>query len=328
MPGLGHRGYLRLATETAFANNTPSALGVEYMPVTAEGFKSVPSYIWPEGIRAETVTRRKVQGAIKASGNISWEVDVEDGIGIILKNTLPLEEFTNLGAGNGGSHVFKVGDLQLPPSMCFRICRDLVADPTNIWDYVGARVKKLGFNAAEGAILKATADFSAQKGTAGAANVTPSYTTQNPLVYYQGSITVQGQSVNVKSFKLDIDTGLIEGRGMLGSQYDQQAQKGMYKVTGELDTYFDSMTQVNDFLNATDVDITLNFLGTALGSSTRQLQFELPTAQFTGEPPVIANPKEIMLKLPFTAYRSGTGGLNNIDELIVITLLNSIQTTY
>jgi hypothetical protein len=328
MPGLGHRGWLALAGETAFANNVPNAIGREFIAFTSENFTSIPAYIWPEGVRAERVTRRKVQGAVKAHGTLAWEADVEDGIGIMLKNTLPLEQFTNLGPGNGGLHVFTVGDLQLPPSMCFRINRDTIADATNVWDYVGGRMKKLSFAAAEGQLLKMTADISLQKGTPGAGLLAPAYTTQNPLVYHQGTVTVSGVSVPVKSFKMDIDTGLIEGRGQLGSQFVQQMQPGMYKIQGELDIYFDNMNQVNQFLNAVDVDITLNFLGTALGTSTRQLKIEMPTAQFTGNPPTIGNLNEIMIKLPFTAYRSGNGGINNIDEAVQISLLNSVQQSF
>lgn len=325
MPALGHRGYFRLAGETAFANNTLNAFGAQYIPILSENFLNIPAYIFPEGARAERVTRRKVQGAVKAGGTISWEPDVEDGIGILLKNTLPLEVFTNLGAGNGGLHEFAIGDLQLPPSMCFRISRDVVADPNNIWDFVGGRVKKLTFNAAEGQLLKATADISCQKGTQGAAQVAPSYTTQNPLVFHQGTLTVGGVTINAKSFKLDIDTGLIEGRGQLGSQYVQQMQPGLYKIAGEVDAYFDSIAQVNQFLNATDIDISLNFLGTALGTSTRQLKFQMSTCQFTGTTPNIASLNELMLKLPFTAYRSGSG---NPDDAIVVSLLNSVQQSY
>lgn len=325
MPALGHRGWGRFATESGWANNTPNALGVQYLPFKSESFKVTPAYLFPEGIRAERVLHRKVQAAIKANGAVAWDVDVEDAIGIFLKNILPNEDFTNYGPGNGALHVFTVGDLQLPPGICARICRDTIADASNIWDFVGGRVKKLSFSAAEGGLLTCSADVNFKTGTQGAGVLTPSYTTQNPLVYHQGTITVAGVSVAVKSFKLDIDSGLIENRGRLGSQYSQQQQPAMYKITGEIDTYFDSLTQVNQFLNGTDVDITLDFLGTALGSSTRELKFQLPTVEFTGETPTIANPNEIMLKLPFTAYRSGNGAT---DEAILISLLNSVQQSY
>jgi hypothetical protein len=325
MPGLGHRGWLRLATETAWANGVANALGVQYLPFKTESLRNTPAYVFPPHIRAERNERRKVQTSVKAGGSLAWDVDVEDVIGILLKNILPTEDFTNLGSGNGGRHIFTPGDDTLPPGLVARINRDVTADANNIWEYVGGRVRKLDFSASEGGLLEATADLSFKSGAQGAGNATPSYTTQNPLVYHQGAITVAGQSVAVKSFKLSIDAGLLDGRGQLGSQFIQQQQPGMYKISGEIDTYFDSLDQVNQFLDAVDVDITLDFLGTALGTSTRQLKFQLPTVQFTGEAPTIANPQEIMLKLPFTAYRSGNGGL---DEAIAVTLLNSVQQTY
>ena len=324
MPGLGHRGYFGLASETAWGNNTPNALGREFMPILSESLISAPAYLFPAGSRASRTLQRKVQGAIKAGGNISWEVDVEDGIGILLKNILPQEDFTDYGAGNGALHVFRQGDSQLPPGICCKVFRDTVADPTNIWDYVGGRVKKLSFTAAENQMLKATCDLSFQKGTAGAANVQPAYTQQNPLMFHQGTFTSSAGVVNVKSFKLDIDSGLMEGRGQLGSQFAQQAQPGMYKFSGDVEAYFDNMLQVNAFLNATDVALTLNFLGTLLGNQTRQLQFQLPTVQFTGSPPVINGPGEIMIKLPFEGYQNDA----TTNDPLIITLLNSIQQSY
>ncbi len=326
MPGLGHRGYLALAGETAWANGIPNALSWQYMQIVNETLKSHVIKNFPEGIRqARDLSRRMVPMGITADGALTWDVDVEDCLGILLKNTLPNETTTDNGAGNGGLHVFVPGDALLPAGLTSIVNRDTTADATNIWQYFGGRVKKLSFSAADGGLLKGTADLDFQKGTPGASGLTPSYTTQNPLVYHQGTITVAGASVNVKDFKVDIDTGLLVHRGILGSRFSNQQQPMVYKVSGEITAYFDNMNMVNDFLNAVDVQITLNFLSTALGTSTRRLQFDLPTVQFTGDPPTLAGMGEIMLKMPFTAYRSGNGAP---DNLIAVSLLNSKRTAY
>ena len=325
MPGFGHRGKLRLFGETAYGNNTANALGAEYISFESEGMDVKPEYVFVKGIRASRDTFRKIQGPINAKGNLKWQPDVEDGIGIFLKNILPLEEFTNLGAGNGGQHVFKVGDTQLPPSIAMRINRDTVADAGNIWDFTGGRISKISFSADEGKPLECSVDLVFQNGVSGAADFAPSYTTQNPLMYWQGSLTIGGQTIAAKSFKLDIDAGLISARGQLGSQLIQQPQPGSMKVSGEIDAYFDSLQYITDFLQGNDVAIALNFSGSALGTSTRQLEFLLPVAGLIGTSPTIQNMNEIMQKLPFQAWRNGNG---SPDETIVVTLLNSVQQSY
>ncbi len=202
--------------------------------------------------------------------------------------------------------------------------RDTTPSSTNVWSYTGGRVRKLSFEATEGALLKTTADISFQKGVASATGQSPSYSTENPLVYHQGVLTVDASAVAVKSFKLDIDTGLIDKRGKLGSAYQQQQQPGVFKVTGEIEAYFDSMTLVNKFLAGADSALVLTFTGSAVGSSTRSLIFTLPYVQFMGESPNITGPEgEIMLKLPFTAYQPVSG-----TDLITVALTNSKRTDY
>lgn len=325
MPALGHRGYVGIATETAWGNGTPDASGWQFIAVENESIKGVQKKLIVPGIRASREAKRLVQLGQVASGAFTWPVDPEDGIGLLLKNILPTEVTTDHGSGNGGTHLFSPGDSALPVGMTFLSSRDTTVDATNIWQAVGGRIKKLQFSAAEGAMLKCTADMDYQQSQDAATGQSPSYTTQNPFVYHQGAFSIGGSPANCKGFTLDVDSGLLVGRGTLGSKFSQQQQPLMYKISGTCDLYFDSMTEVNDFMNGTDRSLQLNFLGTAVGSSTRQLEFILPTVQWFSEQPSIAGPGEIMLKMTWTAYRPGSG---SPDALIQIQLLNSRRTAY
>ena len=327
MPALGHNGYLAMVKESVWGTDPGS--GYTSQSIMSESLDVKQGFAFEKPIQGtRTAPLLKVPLGITSGGTINFDADVEGILGMCLKGILSSEATVDNGAGNGGNHTFTPSNT-VPPSYSVLVNRDSSGIATNIWDHVGGTVDKLDLSAADGGLLKAVATLSFQKGTNGATGISPSYTTQNPLVYHTGTMSVNGSSsptVNVKSFKLSIASGNHNKRGMLGSKYIQQQQPGLFSVTGEVDAYFDSMTLVNDYLNATDVSIELLLTGTTLGSSTRKLDLLIPVAQFTeGVPKNSGAANEIMLKLPFTAWLSGAGSPN---ALIQALLVNSQRTAY
>lgn len=322
---LGHQGYLSCVKEVTWGIDPGS--GYTSQMITQESLKTKVNYLMGKPIaNTREITQQKVPGGISAGGAINFDVDVEGLLGQALKGILPSETYTTLGAGNGGSHIFvPTTDATLIPSYSFLVSRDANV-ATNVWDFVGSTFDQLSFTGTEGQVLKATATVSCKNGTSGATGVTPTYTTQMPLVYHTGTFTVSGVSVPLKSAKVDIKSGNFNKRGFLGSRYIQRQLAGGIEVSGEIEAYFTDQSLVNDYLNGTDAIISLEFDGTALGTSTRKLILLIPVAQFTGETPNVASATaEIMLKLPFTAWLSGAGSPNH---LIQATLINSQQAAY
>lgn len=322
MPALNHKGTAAIVKEGTWGTDPGS--GYEYIAFQSEAIKNEQDFIFVHTVRgSRNGPSRKVLAGKRAGGTLTFEANVEEGIGLLLYSTLGAQVTVDNGSGNGGLHTFTPSS-SIPVGLSMLIDRDVTPSSTNIWSYVGGRVRKLSLEAAEGQLLKVSADLSFKAGTASATAGTPAYSTENPLVYHQGVLTVDGTPVAVKSFKLDIDTGLIDKRGQLGSAYQQQQQPGVFKVTGEIEAYFDNMTLVNKFIAGADSALVLTFTGSAVGTSTRALTITLPYAQFMGESPNISGPEgEIMLKLPFTAYQPAPG-----TELITAALLNSKRTDY
>jgi hypothetical protein len=327
MPALGHNGYLAMVKEVTWGTDPGS--GYTSQSIMSEGMDFKQAFLFEKPIQGtRSAPLLKVPGAITAGGAINFDADVEGILGLCLKGILSAEATVDNGAGNGGNHTFTPSNT-VPPSFSVLVNRDSSTMATNIWDNVGCTVDKLDLSAADGGLLKAVATLSAKTQTASATGISPSYTTQNPLVYHTGTMSIAGSSsptVNVKSFKLSINSGNHNKRPQLGSKTIQQQQPGLFSVTGEVDAYFDSMTLVNDYINATDVSIELLLTGTAVGSSTRKLDLLIPVAQFTeGIPKNSGAANEIMLKLPFTAWLSGAGSPN---ALIQALLVNSQRTAY
>lgn len=324
MPALGHNGYLVMVKESAWGTDPGS--GYTSQSIMSESLDVKKSYEFTKPIVASRFAPPfKVPMGITAGGAINFDGDVEGILGLCLKGILSAETTTDNGSGNGGLHVF-IPENAVSPSFSCVVSRDTTPSASNIWGYVGGTVDKLSLSAAADGLLKATAQMSFKTGASAAAAVTPSYTTQNPLVFHTGSITIAGSSVNVRSFKLDIDSGNHNRRPALATQFTQQQQPGLFNVTGEIEAYFDSLSQVNAYLAATDVAIILELDGTAVGTSTRKLILTIPVAQFTsGVPQNTGAANELMLKLPFQAWLSGAGSPN---VLVQASLLNSKRTAY
>jgi len=327
MPALGHNGSLQMVKEVTWGTDPGS--GYTGQPVTGETLETKQAYLWGTPVQGtREVTAQKVLAGVTASGGISFDADVEGILGMCLKGILIGETYATNGLGNGGTHTFApTSEPTAVPSFSILVNRDnVIGAAGNVWDYVGSTVDKLSLSASEGQLLKASATFSSKSGAPSATAVTPTYATQMPLVYRNGTFTVGGVATALKSFKLDIDSGNYNKRGQLGSQYIQQQQPGALKVTGSLSAYFDNMTLLTDYLNGTDAILSMAFTGAALGTSTRGLTILIPVAQFTGKTPNIKGAaSEIMLDLPFTAWLSGSGSPNH---LIQATLINSQQSAY
>lgn len=323
MPALGHNGYLVAVKESSWG--TDPASGYTAQAIQSESLKTTQAYLFPTPVRASREgSNLKVKAGITAGGSINFDADVEGILGLCLKSILSTEATTDNGSGNGGIHTFTPG--ASVPSLAFILSRDTLAAAANVWSYTGGVVDKLSLSAAEGDVLKAVATVSAKNGTPSATGVTPSYTTENPLVYHSGSFTVGGSAVAIKSFKLDIASGNYSKRGKIGSATIQQQQPGSMQVTGEIEAYFDDMTLVTDYLNGVDAAIVLTLTGSAVGTATRGLVITIPVTQFTGETPSIPGAtSEIMLKLPFTAWQSGSG---SPDHIVQAALTNSKRTAY
>lgn len=322
MPALGHLGSLQAVKESTWGTNPAS--GYTAQAITNESLDVKIDYQTIKAIRASRVPRRKVALARRAGGSVTWEADVEGILGQMLLGVLPSEATVDNGSGNGGVHTFTPGNTV--PSFSFLIDRDTTPSATNIWAFTGSKVTKLSLEAQEGATLKAVADLSCKDGAASATASSPSFTTENPLIYHTGTFTVDGSAVAIKGFKLDLVGNLKDNRGKIGTNLIQEQQAGLYAVSGEIEAYFDDMTLVNKYLSGADAKIILDLTGSAVGTATRGLTITIPTLQFQGETPKMSGPEnETMLKLPFFAYQSGSG---TPDALISIALTNSKRTAY
>jgi hypothetical protein len=315
MPGLGHLAYIGIKKEAIWGTKVVASM--DFMEFMSETVAETIEEKIVQGINAGRVRTKRVQGAKLVAGDITWEVNVEDGIGDILKNLLPTEVFVDDGAGNGGQHTFTPGNTP-GIGLTLQVGRD-----TAVRDYYGGKVSSLAFTAAAGELLQATAALTFKDGEAGTPQ-TPSYDTQNPLVYHTGTIQIDNVAAEISTFAITIAGGMKVDRRKLGSNLILQQQPGMYEVTGTFEMAFDNETEINKFLAGTASKLSIDLTGPVVGTTTRRLRIIVPQAFYNGETPKITGADaETRITLPFVGIKTGSGSPN---KLVEIKLDNSYRT--
>jgi len=318
MPAMGHKAYAGFAQEVVWG--TKVVAGMDFLEFLSDSLQKTISEKVQQGINASRVRTKRSHGAITVGGTMPFEVNAEDVTGLLLKNFLPTEVFSDLtvGPATAGRHVFTPGAV-LEPGLTIQIGKDVV-----VLDYFGGRIVSLAFEAAVDDFLKATPTFSFKDCDPGIAQ-SPTYSTEPALIFRNGTFTVDGSSVPIASLSATMVGGLKIERRQLGSATILQQAAGMYDISGSFNAYFEDMTLLNKFLNQAPGNLVLDFLGTPITGtpSTRQLKLEFPTAYLNGSlPQVPGADAEIMLTIPFRAIKEGS------TELVKLTLLNSRATAY
>jgi hypothetical protein len=314
MPAQGHLGYLAVAKESTWGTKVVS--GMDFVEILSENVVPTFAEMVAAGINTSRVETKRVQGPKTVAGPIDFEVNPEDVIGDLLLSLLPSETTVDDGVGNGGQHTFKVGNTP-PAGLTLQVGRDVA-----VRDIFGARVSKMAFKTDPKNFLTCTAEVTGKDDEA-ATPQTPTYTTQNPLVGHTGTIQIDAGAAVVTDFSIEIDGGLKTDRRGLGSKLIQQQQPGVYKVTGEFKMFFDDLTLVNKFINATAAALDFDFTGAVVGTTTRRLQFVLPNIFLNGTMPNLTGREEEIM-VPFTFRAIAVAGA----DLLSVKLNNSKRTAY
>jgi hypothetical protein len=317
MPAQGHASYIALAKEATWA--TKVVAGMSFMEFLNETIAVAQEEKIVQGINRSRVRTKRLLGAKTVAGDITWEVNAEDGIGLILKGLLPAEAFIDDGVGNGGQHAFTVEGGTIPPGLTYQKEID-----GNTFDYYGGRVSSANFQAQAGEILNGTASLTFKDRETGTPQV-PVYTTQKPLIYHTGTLSIDGSDRDVQNFQVAIDGGMKADRRRLGQRTILQQQPGSVGVTGQIVTYYDNDLLIDKFLDGSAASLIFDFTGELIGSTLRRLRFTIPTVYLNGEDPKVPGMDEVMLTIPFVGIRDGSG---TPDNVIKVELFNSVRAAY
>lgn len=131
---------------------------------------------------------------------------------------------------NGWKYTFDV-----PKSINIRVGESTAGGSVE-WLYKGVGVKSCSLNFAAKEFVTGRFDWLAQTATAGSYSAPSSYTSEEPLVFYTATVTLDGvTSSKIKSLTMDIDRKLDDDRFVVGDyKLTELGYSGMTEVSGTM----------------------------------------------------------------------------------------------
>lgn len=315
--GKGYKAYAGVAEETVWGTKVVS--GMDFTEFTTEGVKKTVEEILSKGINSSREQKRRLQGKIRVAGNLNFEVNPDDVIGLVLKHTLwgvaaPVQQ----GATTGYLHAFTPGT-SMPVGLTLQIGRDVA-----VFDYTGGKINSLKLKAAVNALLEADVAMVFKDESIGASQ-TPSYSTVQPFIFHQGVLTVGGNSVNVSDFQLEINNKLKVDRAALGSATILEPNEGKIEVKGSFKQFFENTTAYTAFVAGTSAALVLTFTGALISTGVfYKLTITLPQVYYNGDTPNVSGADvDLEQTVPFTAIYDTTA-----TNSIKVELINTRSTQY
>ncbi len=175
--------------------------------------------------------------------------------------------------------------------------------------YEGGKVKTWELKCDVLQALKLNLDFDFENVLTATSLATPSYVaSQEPYIFTEGAVTIDGTTVYTKSMSVRGDNKLATDRRFLGNTKKEPLQADIVDVTGALDLEWDDFTYYSSALTGAVVPIVITFtLATEVTTGTPfSLTITLPKCEFTEAKPTVGGPGIVPLSLPFKALYDGT----------------------
>lgn len=205
-------------------------------------------------------------------------------------------------------HTFALGN-DLPSLSLYRSV-DFTA-LSKLFSHNGSKVKKMTFTQEMEEFLKVGFEFVGMNETLPTSAATVTYPTFYGVDYTMlGTLTIGGQSYNIKACEISLENPLEEDSYKLGSRtrilVDRNAPR---KVSGKFTVYLDAAAIYELFSNQTES--ALSFIWTssylAVGSASYyRMAITVPRVVFQGDAPEVEDHGPVMIELPFEAYYNGS----------------------
>ena len=295
--GKGFKKQIGIGEQSGFDTKvSPTA----YIEFTDEAVIKEVEEIISQGIRGSAAVRRRMLGAIRVGGTIDMEMFPEGAIGLVLKHAMGDVATTQPDVGNNPdaySHEFTLTNALPVYGLTVTIDRDI-----SVVDYFGCKISVLELTAAVNAILMAKITLVGRDASSGS-SMSPTFPTQNPLIFTQGVFKVDSSAVEVSNFILTLTNNLREDRyGLVGSGVRQQVERlGKREVTGSINRVFEDNVLYDKFIAGTPGALELTFTGAVIDGGDSSLNYE------------------VKIEVPIAYYNSftpGTGGAEMADSTI------------
>lgn len=245
-----------------------------------------------------------VPGKSGAAGTVGLELFYE-GHELLLQELMGADAVTtDVDAPNNvKQHIFKLSDLPRPGLSLevFRGAADSVL-------YNGVRINAGTFTVEQDAIANLSLDCIAKQEDNTISPTSPTFPSYNPILWSHVTALWGGAAKEIQRFECTLTQNLDPDRRRLGSrEILPQEPTDRREVTGQIEMFFESDGEYDDFLAETERILKITAEGAAMTPSVSKytMIWEFKRAILTGETPAPDGPGGFSIELPFEAYAEG-----------------------
>lgn len=209
------------------------------------------------------------------------------------------------GAPTVYKHVFTPGDL--PPGKTIQVGRPTTGGLVQPFTYHGCTISQWTLECAVGDIATLAMSIVGEDEDTSTGLAVASYPAGlNVLTFAQGTLTVGGTPLEVKSASVQGSNTVAEDRYFLGSALRKQPLEiGMREYTGTVEPEFADLTAYNRFVNGTEADLVLAFVGGTITGAFKYQTVLTAHVRFDGETPNVGGPDIVANPLPYKVVDDG-----------------------
>lgn len=245
-----------------------------------------------------------VPGKSGAAGAVGLELHYE-GMEVLIEQLMGADAVTTDAdaPNNVKQHVFKLSDL---PRVGLSL--EMFRGAANAALYNGVRPTAGTFTIEQDAIAHLSLDLIAKQEDNTVTATSPSFPSYNPVLWSHVTALWGGAAKEIQRFECTVSQNLDPDRRRLGSREILAPEPSdRREVTGQIEMFFESLAEYDDFLAETERILKITAEGAAISPSSEKytMIWEFKRALLTGETPVPDGPGGFSIVLPFEAYAEG-----------------------
>jgi hypothetical protein len=281
-----------------------------FLEFNSEGLTFNREKILSQGIRRGAYVQRAGRWAVNKKGGggpATFEVATK-GFGLPFKHAMGAVAITTpVGATNARQHLHTLGDLD---DLSLTIQKGVpdIGGTTRAFSFLGCVITGWELSVDVDGLVIFTPTFDAQDMVTDEALATASFASADELFSYQQvAIEVDSGAVTPTSVSFSVSHAMKTDRHFVQASplKKRPIRNGFAEITGSATFEFESMAQVNHFLNAApgaEIPVQFTATGDEIDTGVNNYLLDVLAAKcvFDGEVPVVQGPDVITLTAPFT----------------------------
>lgn len=313
---LGHFGF---GEESAYGTAVARSYWYE---ILGESIQKMEERLESASLFRRGILNTKVaQGAKFIDGSVEFEAQFGGWLKLA-KHAFGQIDTTNpdpTNAPTAKQHKFSIAN-SLPTGLTMEVYRgteSFVTEASKAFLYTGMKVNSMTFSAAVNEILKVSCALMGQDESR-VAKGTPSFSSDKLAVYHQGNLTFGGRPIDIEEFSISLNNGL-EMRPKFGARTTREPSiASKVEVSGSFTCEFSGWNEYDDFINATDRALDIQFEGDNIGAAIyKRIRLLCNVAKLTDVRVVLDTVGRLRIEQSFKAYR--TESLNELELYVTNT---------